>query len=60
MGEQLGGNFEALGQRMGRIKTAIALGQADRVPITPFFDGVITRFTGGSYADHFYDFQNIK
>lgn len=55
--EQMGGNFAALGQRLGRIRTAIALGQPDRVPVQPFFDGVITRLTGGSYADHFYDFQ---
>ena len=52
-----GGNFIALGQRVGRIKTAVALGIPDRVPVTPFFDGVITRLTGGSYADHFYDHQ---
>ena len=60
MGEEAmggGGNFAALGQRLGRIKTALALGQPDRVPVTPFFDGVMTRMTGGSYADHFYDFQ---
>ena len=60
MGEEQmggGGNFAALGQRLGRIKTAIALGQPDRVPVTPFFDGVMDRFCGGSYADHFYDFQ---
>ena len=59
MGEEQmgGGNFAALGQRLGRVKTAIALGQADRVPVAPFFDGVMTRLTGGSYADHFYDFQ---
>ena len=31
--EQMGGNFAALGQRLGRIKTAIALGQPDRVPV---------------------------
>lgn len=52
-----GGNFAALGERIGRIKTAVALGQTDRVPVTPFFDGVITRMCGGSYADHFYNFQ---
>lgn len=59
MGEEQfnGGNFAALGQRIGRIKTALALGQADRVPVTPFFDGIMTRFCGGSYADHFYDFE---
>ncbi len=60
MGEEAradGGNFAALGQRIGRLKTAIALGQADRVPVQPFFDGVMTRLCGGSYADHFYDFQ---
>ena len=55
--EQMGGNFAALGERIGRIKTAIALGQPDRVPVTPFFDGVMTRLCGGSYANHFYDFQ---
>ena len=47
------GNFAALGERVGRIKTAIACGQPDRVPVCPFFDGVMTRFMGGSYADHF-------
>ena len=52
-----GGNYAAWGERIGRIKTAIALGRTDRVPVTPFFDGVMTRFMGGSYADHFYDFQ---
>ena len=55
--EQMGGNFAALGQRLGRIKTAIALGQPDRVPVQPFFDGIITRYTGGSYEDHFYNFE---
>jgi len=59
MGEEQmnGGNFAALGERVGRIKTAVALGKTDRVPVTPFFDGVVTRLTGGSYADHFYDHQ---
>lgn len=52
-----GGNFAALGERIGRLKTAIGLGQPDRVPVAPFFDGVMTRLCGGSYADHFYDFQ---
>ncbi len=51
------GNFAALGERVGRIKTAIAGGQPDRVPVCPFFDGVMTRFMGGSYADHFYNHQ---
>ena len=55
--EQMGGNFAALGQRLGRIKTAVALGQPDRVPVQPFFDGIITRYTGGSYEDHFYNFE---
>jgi len=27
------------------------------VPVAPFFDGVVTRFTGGSYRDVFYDFE---
>ena len=44
-------------QRISRLKTAIALGQPDRVPVAPFFDGVVTRMTGGSYRDHFYDFE---
>ena len=59
MGEEQmnGGNFAALGERVGRIKTAVALGPTDRVPVTPFFDGVVTRFMGGSYADHFYNHQ---
>jgi len=50
-------NFAALGERIGRIKAAVALGPTDRVPVTPFFDGVVTRFMGGSYADHFYNHQ---
>ena len=41
--------FAALGQRIGRLKTAIALGQPDRVPVAPFFDGIINRFTGRTY-----------
>ena len=57
--EQMGGNFAALGERLGRIKTAVALGQPDRVPIQPFFDGIITRYTGGSYEDHFYNFEKV-
>lgn len=44
-------------QRVTRLKTAIALGQPDRVPVAPFFDGIVTRFTGGSYKDAFYDFE---
>lgn len=47
----------ALIQRISRLKTAIAMGQPDRVPVAPFFSGVITRLTGGSYRDHFYDFE---
>ena len=60
MGEEQmnGANFAALGQRLGRIKMALALGQPDRVPVTPFFDGVMTRLCGGSYTDHFYNFQS--
>ncbi len=49
--------FQALVQRVGRLKTAIALGQPDRVPVAPFFDGVIGRFTGRTYRDVFYDFE---
>ena len=49
--------FQALGQRIGRLKTAIALGQPDRVPVAPFFDGIVCRFTGRDYRDVFYDFE---
>jgi hypothetical protein len=49
--------FAALGQRIGRLKTAIALGQPDRVPVAPFFDGIINRFTGRTYKDVFYDYE---
>ena len=53
------GEFEQsqLIQRISRLKTAIALGQPDRVPVAPFFDGVMNRMTGGSYKDNFYDFD---
>lgn len=44
-------------QRISRLKTAIALGQPDRVPVAPFFDGVMNRLTGGSYRDNFYDYD---
>jgi len=50
-------DFAAYGKRLGRIQTALSLKEADRVPVAPFFDGVVNRFTGGSYADNFYDFE---
>ena len=45
-------------QRISRLKTAIALGQPDRVPVAPFFDGVMNRLTGGSYKDNFYNHES--
>ena len=54
---QMGDNLETYGTRVTRLKTAISLGTTDRVPVAPNFDGVLTRLCGGSYADHFYDFQ---
>ena len=52
MGEM---EMKQLGERVGRIKTAIAMGQPDRVPVCPFFSGIVTRFTGSSYRDAFYN-----
>ena len=53
------GEFEQkqLIQRISRLRTAIALGQPDRVPVAPFFDGVMNRLTGGSYKDNFYNHE---
>ena len=53
-------NSKLYAERVNRIKTAIALGQPDRVPVAPFFDGVATRLMGSSYADQYYNFEKAS
>jgi len=44
-------------ERVKRVEDAIALKEPDRIPIAPFFDGVMLRLYGASYRDIFYDFR---
>jgi len=57
MNEQMSAAQAKYAERLGRIKTAIALGQPDRVPITPFFASWVQRSQGSSYKDIYYDFK---
>ena len=51
------GNDSTAAARLKRIDDAIALKEPDRIPFVPFFDGVMQRMYGSSFADNFYDYR---
>jgi len=44
-------------ERLKRVEDAIALKETDRVPVMPFFDGVIQRLYNSSYRNIFYNYR---
>jgi len=44
-------------ERLKRVKDAIALKEPDRVPVAPFFDGVMQRLYGSCYRNIYYDYK---
>ena len=44
-------------ERFQRIEDAIALKEPDKIPLAPFFDGVVQNFYDSSYRSIFYDFE---
>lgn len=51
------GNDSTAAARLKRIDDAIAMKEPDRIPFVPFFDGVMQRMYGSSFADNFYDYR---
>jgi len=49
--------IDMFNERVQRLEDAIALKEASRIPIAPFFASVIQRFYDASYRDIFYDYR---
>jgi uroporphyrinogen-III decarboxylase len=47
--------MQKFNERLQRVENAIALKESDKLPVVPFFDGVMQRLNGSSYKDNFYD-----
>lgn len=50
-------NMQKFNERLQRVENAIALKESDKLPVVPFFDGVMQRLNGSSYRDNFYDYR---